>query len=364
MKMTRRVPVLVIVAVLLVQLIAPAYAASSPQVFSRELFGYAGNVYEAAGDSVPMRESPSKNAAIEKRLEKNEPVECIGVYVTSAQTNWVKTYERTTGQIGWIYLGNLKSHIHCYIDLGQYGYEGFSFCSDCGHVIRTVPGEINMDQIHLALAVMSMIPGIGNGFDVLDSLLCIVEGDYAQAAIGFAAALPLLGAGFDALQTGSRAAKVYDNADLVLTATRVEKGLELTSTPSSAILRRNMQSAFLQTPEERFYDLADYVLPGRSVAAHHIVAGTASDAAEARGYLKAVGIDINDAENGVFLCMKSDLCEGAIHAGGHSSAYYESVNSQLRDAFNSGTDLASKREKITEALDQIANDLIEGKLGL
>jgi hypothetical protein len=80
--------------------------------------------------------------------------------------------------------------------------------------------------------------------------------------------------------------------------------------------------------------------------------------------LQEVGIGINDVENGVFLCMKKSACTGTIHSGRHSAEYYKTVNEILEKAYDSGTDIASKRSAVEKALEEIANKLREGKLSL
>lgn len=63
---------------------------------------------------------------------------------------------------------------------------------------------------------------------------------------------------------------------------------EISEKASSVILRKNMISAGMEVPEYRN-------------AAHHIVAGTAQKAQQARAVLEKFGVGINDAINGVFL---------------------------------------------------------------
>jgi RHS repeat-associated protein len=97
------------------------------------------------------------------------------------------------------------------------------------------------------------------------------------------------------------------------------------------------------------------------VAAHHIVAGDALAAAPARAILQRFGIGINDAENGVFLprsaaAGKAMGSAAAIHAGGHSAAYYDLVN----EALNSAT----SRQEAVDTLDALGQALRNGSLKL
>ncbi|MGV8857606.1 AHH domain-containing protein [Rhodoglobus sp.] len=59
------------------------------------------------------------------------------------------------------------------------------------------------------------------------------------------------------------------------------------SRPSSRVLGANLEAAGTTRPA--------------GTAAHHIMAGLSSNAADARAALQGFGIDINDARNGVFL---------------------------------------------------------------
>jgi hypothetical protein len=82
-------------------------------------------------------------------------------------------------------------------------------------------------------------------------------------------------------------------------------------------------------------------------AAHHIVAGGAGKAAEARGVLERFGIGINEASNGVFL-------PSGVHAPIHTNAYYEAVNNALRQA--------TTRQEAVQALDAIRQSILGGGL--
>jgi hypothetical protein len=70
-------------------------------------------------------------------------------------------------------------------------------------------------------------------------------------------------------------------------------------------------------------------------AAHHIVAGNSPRAAEARAILKAEGIQINEASNGVFLPKNSKVPNpgcSSVHSRLHTNVYYDAVNAALRNA--------------------------------
>ncbi|WP_189799683.1 RHS repeat-associated core domain-containing protein, partial [Sulfuricella sp. T08] len=90
-------------------------------------------------------------------------------------------------------------------------------------------------------------------------------------------------------------------------------------------------------------------------AAHHIVAGGANAAAEARAILQNFGVGINDAANGVFLPATKALAEASdavAHAAVHTKEYYDSVTTALLQA-------TSKKEVI-DVLSQIRARLLNG----
>jgi len=99
------------------------------------------------------------------------------------------------------------------------------------------------------------------------------------------------------------------------------EGTVARSTPSSRALGANLEAAGIERPAES--------------AAHHIVAGNASQAAEAREILARAGIDINSASNGVFLPRNLSVANpsgAAVHSIIHTNVYYNAVNVALRIA--------------------------------
>ena len=72
-------------------------------------------------------------------------------------------------------------------------------------------------------------------------------------------------------------------------------------------------------------------------AAHHIVASTSPKAASARSQLASFGIDINDADNGVFLPRGSASANpfgASVHSRIHTNDYYNTVNDLMSGARN------------------------------
>jgi len=101
--------------------------------------------------------------------------------------------------------------------------------------------------------------------------------------------------------------------------------------PSSRVLGRALEAAGFARP--------------LNAAAHHIVAGAAPLAADARAVLERFGIGINDAANGVFL-------PSVVHSSLHTNAYYTGVNDALAGATNS--------DEALEVLEGIRSNLLGG----
>ncbi len=111
------------------------------------------------------------------------------------------------------------------------------------------------------------------------------------------------------------------------------------SVASSYQLRINMIEAGVEVPAYRN-------------AAHHIVAGGSPKASVARDILEQYDIDINNAVNGVFLPTVKDVSSAAYHPSLHTNAYYNKVNGLLENA--------ESREKVTEILQDICEQLLDG----
>ncbi|HXH80276.1 AHH domain-containing protein [Nocardioides sp.] len=113
------------------------------------------------------------------------------------------------------------------------------------------------------------------------------------------------------------------------------------SKPSARVLGANMEAAGVPRPS--------------GSAAHHIVAGSSAKASEARSVLQRFGIDINDANNGVFLPGSSaspNPTGAAVHSKTHTNAYYSGVNSLLSQA--------TTRTDALDALGYVSSKLSSG----
>ncbi|PXY95581.1 hypothetical protein DKK76_04745, partial [Frischella perrara] len=89
-------------------------------------------------------------------------------------------------------------------------------------------------------------------------------------------------------------------------------------------------------------------------AAHHIVPETTKGAQKARDILKKYGIDVNGAENGVFLpnYKNTNGMPGILHNGKHPNSYIDAINDRIERAAETGG-----RDGVLEELDNIRNIL-------
>jgi hypothetical protein len=109
--------------------------------------------------------------------------------------------------------------------------------------------------------------------------------------------------------------------------------------PSSRRLGRNLENAGVTRPE--------------GTAAHHIVAGGSKKADEARAALKRFNVDINSADNGLFLPQaRGCTAPGCRHPNLHTNEYYDEVNRRLAQA--------STQEEAMAVLWDIREELLAG----
>ena len=97
------------------------------------------------------------------------------------------------------------------------------------------------------------------------------------------------------------------------------------------------------------------VVPEYPNAAHHIVPSSDArfaQAAQARDKLLSLGIEINDAGNGVFLSTSKNVLGTTYHRTIHTAAYYEKVNSMLSTA--------TTKAQALEVLGEIKTMLLNG----
>jgi hypothetical protein len=121
----------------------------------------------------------------------------------------------------------------------------------------------------------------------------------------------------------------------------LESSIPLVTTwTSSAQLDRNMQAANMPRPPD--------------AAAHHIVAENDPRAALSRAILAGAGIDVNSADNGVYLPRNMNVPNPnneAVHSRIHTDTYYREVERRLQVAQVAG-------RPITPVLQQIEQELL------
>jgi hypothetical protein len=106
----------------------------------------------------------------------------------------------------------------------------------------------------------------------------------------------------------------------------------------------------------RALEAAGHVRPPGS-AAHHIVSGSAPEAAQARAVLQKFGIGIDEAVNGVFLPANraaSNPAGAAVHSTLHTNEYYQKMTRMLS--------AATTRAEAEAALNAIRQALLSGGL--
>lgn len=368
MKFIKKFISTLLVITLLVTLTVPASAAGF--FTTQEMVGYNGRIYLTVHEDVPVRAEPHNEGRILDRLPNNYPVEAVGLFRTWKGTMWLKVVnEGYESAEAWIFMGNLSEHSHSYINLDAYGYGKFEFCEGCGNIRPTSVDsfEVQLDNFQIALAAYSLLPVVGNGFDVLDGLISLCRGNYGDAMLSFASSIPVLGTAGNAFRVGKTFDVVTDSASLTVALDRVDGVADMVKVRPEADyykLKKHMDSMYEATGDLRFYKLAGENIPKRSIAAHHIVAIGDDAATEAANILMYLGIDMNGASNGVYLCMKAEVCSGTLHVTKHSAEYYATVNQRISSAFQSVSGYANQRTAVLLELDSIARDLMSGTLSL
>ncbi len=94
-------------------------------------------------------------------------------------------------------------------------------------------------------------------------------------------------------------------------------------------------------------------------AAHHIVAGDHPRAQVARDILDKYGIDLNSAENGIYLRHINIVSKqpGAYHREIHTNTYFDNVNMRIEAA-----DALGGKSSVLNELEEIQNDLLFNKI--
>lgn len=157
----------------------------------------------------------------------------------------------------------------------------------------------------------------------------------------------------------------------VLDAVKFKKGLI-----SAEDLRASREARWEHADRHSYWLAKNMMQSGRSdkarpskdgsVAAHHIVSWYSREASQSRLILKAVGLDIDQAENGVWLprfkrhVPHKAMPKAQAHTKTHTGSYYLNVFHLLRDTMAEGLG----RQGIKDALDAIAEELTDGSFPL
>ena len=121
-------------------------------------------------------------------------------------------------------------------------------------------------------------------------------------------------------------------------------------------LKKNMRKAQKELEKKGMTNRAWHKEKGS--AAHHIVAGDDPRAQDARDILELYKIDINCAENGIYLkhIDPNSKQSGAYHRIIHTDQYYKTVNQRILDASNFGG-----RTGVLNELQRLQEDLLFNK---
>lgn len=257
-------------------------------------------------------------------------------------------------------------------DWNPWSSSGSDTCEVINAAYRTLSGQ-NTDSVagDLAFNASNVFVNVGrgatgSGTDAIDELLsegssCTVDASSTQAQfaqhLGFAGAFVATGGiqgtvsmvngirnaftkGFVAARARFAVSMLGTDAGALSIGAAVRGGINVVK-PSSRVLAANMEATGLVRPA--------------GSAAHHIVAGRSPKALQARAVLARLGIDLNDAANGVFLPARRSSpnpAGAAVHSTLHTNAYYSEVNRLLGGA--------STRAEALDALSFIRSELLSG----
>lgn len=352
----KRMLALMLILCTITSMMVPISAFAAEPFSTIEVFGSEDRCYITIKENAPLRASPSDKGTILEKLPENYPLQAEGLFRTKKGTLWVKV--KSEYDEAWIYTGNVKLHSCSFLNLDDYNIK---FCSICGHIVPlTANNQVDMEVLHICLAAASFIPVIGNGFDMLDALISLAEGEYDDALMAMGAAVPIVGSIPDMLQLVNASVDVMKTSRVVVTATRVaDNVVEITQKPDYYALKKDMQKRLDETGDMRF-------LKVDGDDAHHIVPAGDPKAKESQEILAYLGIDINSADNGVYLCSSASDCWGSTVHGRHGKSYTETVNQRIKKVFNDNKKRGTGAQKkaVIQELDKIAWELMEGSLKL
>lgn len=212
----KRMLALVLILCTITSMIVPIPAFAAEPFSTIEVFGSKDRCYITVKENVPLRASPSNKGTVHEKLPENYPLEAEGLFHTKKGTLWLKV--KSDYDEAWMYIENVELHSCSFMNLDEYNIK---FCGVCGHIVPlTANNLVDMEALHICLAAASFIPVIGNGFDMLDALISLAEGEYDDALVAMGAAVPIVGSIPDMLQLANASVDVMKASRVVITATR------------------------------------------------------------------------------------------------------------------------------------------------
>lgn len=390
-KFFERFVAMALALVMLVSISVPALAADYSCSDYAECTADGAEIYVITKNNCPIREEAHNGGRIVARAEVGQLISVKRVFWTAKMARWCEIALKDGSSL-YIHIDNCEPHVHNYVTIVETDNGSVEYCNMCGVAKAEVNGKTATCDItcvadqaikgsfseynpSFASVVGQMIAGelMGPVADVRDLAGDIINGEPGTViAMDLVAFLPLVGLTKFADEIAILGKHTDDLAGVVKYADEVVSAV---SKPNSTKLGENMRKAFQVTGKDRYYDLGDYLFDGkRNVAAHHIVAGgeTNKYAKDCQSLLAYAGIDINDAENGVFLVSKAKFSDSAaLHSGRHTTEYYKAVHDrlfaaveQVKVSADTSADAVKRvyREYIVKELDNIAEDLMSGDL--
>ena len=362
-----------------------------------------GDIYVVVKSGAPIRKEAHNKGEIYARAEEGQLLAVKRIFWNAKRLSRWCEIVTDNGPL-YIHVDNCEPHVHNYVTLVKNEGGSIECCLTCGVAKAIADGEVAKCDLTCVLdqsvkgsfsdynpsfagilgqMIASELMGpIADGRDLVGDLM---KGEPAWViGMDLMAFLPLVGLlryADEVSILGRTTKKVAKNGkhldELAFGGKSLEQFASMTGKTDSTKLGKNMRKAFDKTGKDRFYDLSDFMFDGKgNVAAHHIIAGGDNNkyARDCRGLLAFVGIDVNDAENGVFLIQKAKYADdAAVHIGRHSEEYYKKVYDILDDAVkdvkipdNADDDMVISlyREVVVAALDDIAEGLMTGDIKL
>ena len=390
-KFFNRFVTLALALVMLGSMVVPASATDYTCSDYAECTSDGAEIYVITKNNCPIREEAHNGGKIVARAERGQLISVKRVFWTAKMARWCEIVLKDGSSL-YIHIDNCEPHVHNYVTIVETDNGYVDYCNMCGVAKatadgktatcdltcvadQTIKGSFSEYNPSFASVVGQMIAGelMGPVADVRDLAGDIINGEPGTViAMDLVAFLPLVGMTKFADEI---AILGKHTDDVVKAAKHADDVISAVSKTNSTKLGENMRKAFKVTGKDRHYDLSDFMFDGkRNVAAHHIVAGgeTNKYAKRSQSLLAYAGIDINDAENGVFLVSKKEFSDvAALHSGRHSAEYYRTVHDrlfaaveQVKISADTNTEAMKHiyREHIVKELDSIAEDLMSGDL--